>query len=85
MPSATLTVRVPVELKDDLARLAEATRRTSSFLAAEAIAAYVARQLEIVESVEKAREDVAAGRFRDHEAFMDELDTVIARIERGEA
>lgn len=84
MSSATLTVRLPADLKDRLARLAGATRRTSSFLAAEAIEAYVARELEIVEGIEKGLADVDAGRVIEHEVFMDELDAMLDRIERGE-
>jgi len=50
--SATLTVRLPSQTKDQLAVLAGRTRRTSSFLAAEAIADYVARELAVVEAIE---------------------------------
>jgi predicted transcriptional regulator len=46
--STTLTVRLPSDIKDQLAVLAGRTRRTSSFVAAEAIATYVARELAIV-------------------------------------
>jgi len=43
--------------------LAGRTRRTSSFLAAEAIADYVARELAVVEAIEQGRADIRAGRF----------------------
>jgi predicted transcriptional regulator len=39
--SATLSVRLDPNVKDRLERLAERTKRSKSFLAAEAIAAYV--------------------------------------------
>jgi RHH-type rel operon transcriptional repressor/antitoxin RelB len=39
--SATVTVRLPVEIKEKLERLARSTRRSRNFLAAEAIAEYV--------------------------------------------
>ena len=39
--STTMTVRLEDEVKDRLDALAEATRRSKSFLAAEAIRAYV--------------------------------------------
>ena len=61
--STTLTVRLSSGTKDQLAVLAGRTRRTSSFLAAEAIADYVARELAVVEAIEAGREDIREGRF----------------------
>jgi predicted transcriptional regulator len=75
--SATLTVRLPTETKEQLAELASLTRRTSSFLAAEAIAGYVARELAIVAAIERGREDARAGRFVPHDAVMREVRTAI--------
>jgi RHH-type transcriptional regulator, rel operon repressor / antitoxin RelB len=42
MPSETFTVRVDANIKKRLAKLAESTGRSRSFLAAEAIAEYLA-------------------------------------------
>ena len=67
MSSTTLTVRLSPELKDRLARLAARTRRTKSFLAGEAIADYVARELAIIEGVERGLEDQRVGRVVPHE------------------
>ena len=39
--STTMTIRLEVEVRDRLDQLAEATRRSKSFLAAEAIRAFV--------------------------------------------
>ncbi len=75
--SATLTVRLPAETKDRLAELASLTRRTSSFLAAEAIAGYVARELAIVAAIERGREDARAGRVIPHDEVMREARAVI--------
>ena len=52
--SSTLTLRVEDDLKDRLAALAETTQRSRSFLAAEAIRAYV-------ESNEWQIAEIAAG------------------------
>ena len=60
--STILTVRLPVETKARLAKLAQHTNRKQSFLGAEAIAAYVTRELAIVEAIEQGRTDVRAGR-----------------------
>ncbi len=67
MSSTTLTVRLSSELKDRLARLAARTRRTKSFLAGEAISDYVARELAIIEGVERGLEDMREGRIVPHE------------------
>ena len=60
--STTLTVRLPSRTKEQLATLAGRTSRTRSFLAAEAIADYVARELAIIEGIETGQSDVRAGR-----------------------
>ena len=41
MSSATITVRLEEEVKDRLARLAESTQRSKSFLASEAILEFI--------------------------------------------
>lgn len=80
--STTLSVRLPSETKDQLATLAVKTRRTSSFLASEAIADYVARELEIIAGIEAGLADVAAGRFVSHEDVMAEAFAIIEAAER---
>ena len=39
--STTITIRIDTEMKDRLDRLAEATQRSKSFLAAEAIRGFI--------------------------------------------
>lgn len=70
MASTTLTVRLRPELKDRLGKLAERTRRTKSFLAGEAIASYVERELEIVAGIERGLDDRTAGRVVPHDEAM---------------
>jgi predicted transcriptional regulator len=65
--TGTLTVRLPDHTKEGLAELAKRTRRTRSFLGAEAIAEYVARELAVVEAIERGRADVRAGRVTPHD------------------
>ncbi len=77
MASTTLTVRLPPELKDRLGKLAERTRRTKSFLAEEAIAGYVERELEIVAGIERGLDDMKAGRVVPHEDVMADIDATI--------
>ena len=67
MSSTTLTVRLPLEVKEDLGVLAQRTQRTKSFLAGEAISSYVARELAIIEDVESGLKDMRAGRVVPHD------------------
>jgi predicted transcriptional regulator len=77
-PSTTLTVRVPPKVKKQLDRLAISTKRTKSFLAGEAIAGYVDRELEIVEGIKRGIADMKAGRLIPHDEAMRQLDATIA-------
>ena len=80
--SATLTLRLPPELKARLGELAERPQRTKSFLAGEAIAGYVERELEIIAGIERGLADMKAGRVVAHEDVMAELN---ARIKTAKA
>ena len=83
MSSTTLTVRLTQEVKDQLARLSETTNRTRSFLAAEAISAYVAHEIQIVEGIKRGLADMKAGRLVAHADAMAEIAAVIEKAERG--
>ena len=80
--STTMSIRLSSETKAQLGLLATATRRSKSFLAAEAVAAYVARERAIIEGIERGRADVKAGNTVPHDAAMAEIDELIDRIER---
>lgn len=82
MPSQTLSIRVPTEVSDKLARLAQTTRRSRSFLAADALAAYVDRELAIIEKIEQGLADVAAGRVIPHEQVMAEARAIVEEARR---
>lgn len=75
--SDTLTVRLSKDTKGKLADLAGRTQRTRSFLAAEAIQAYVERELAIVEAVERGRAEVRAGQVIPHDEVAREARAVI--------
>ncbi len=77
--STTLTVRLTPELKNRLGKLAEHTHRTKSFLAEEAIAGYVERELEIVAGIERGLADMDAGRIVPHEDVMADIDATIKK------
>lgn len=79
MESTTLTVRIPPELKERLGELAERTHRTRSFLAGEAIAGYVERELDIIAGIERGVEDMKAGRVVPHDEAMARLRRTIRK------
>jgi predicted transcriptional regulator len=81
--STTLTVRLSGRTKDRLAELAGRTRRTRSFLAAEAIAGYVERELAIIEGIERGRVDLRAGRVTPHEEVTREARAIIEAARTG--
>ena len=81
MTSTTLSIRLSDETKAQLGLLATATRRSKSFLAAEAVAAYVAREQAIIAGIERGLADMKAGRTVPHDAAMAEIDALIDGIE----
>ena len=63
METATLTLRVPVVVKDQLDMLAEATHRTKSYLAGEAIRQYLDLETWQVGEIQLALKEADAGDF----------------------
>jgi predicted transcriptional regulator len=80
--STTMTIRVSTDVKEKLERLAHDTRRSRSFLAAEAVSAYVERELEIIDGVQQGLADVVAGRTVPHAEAMTEIYAAIDAAER---
>jgi predicted transcriptional regulator len=78
--STTMTIRVPSELKEKLGRLAHGTRRSRSYLAAEAVAAYVERELTIIDGIHRGLADVEDGRITTHDDAMDQVDALISEV-----
>jgi len=75
--STTLSIRLSPEVKAKLGRLAQNTRRSASFLGAEAIATYVDQELAIIDGIQTGIADIAAGRVVPHDQAMRELDAAI--------
>jgi RHH-type rel operon transcriptional repressor/antitoxin RelB len=59
--TATLTIRVPKQQLERLARLAEATNRTKSFLAAEALTEFLDQQEWQVAAIQEAIDEIDSG------------------------
>lgn len=62
-PTTTMTIRVPVELGERLERLSEATSRTRSWLAADAIKRYVEHEEWQIAEIEAGLREADAGDF----------------------
>ena len=75
--STTMTIRLDPEVKEKLGRIARDTRRSRSFLAAEAVAAFVDRELEIIEGLQRGLADMEAGRVVPHEQVVAEGRAII--------
>jgi predicted transcriptional regulator len=76
--STTMTIRLSQDLKEKLDRIATDTRRSKSFLAGEAVSAYVDRELEIIEGIKRGLADAKAGRVIPHEQVMSEARQIIS-------
>ena len=81
--STTMTIRVSPDLKEKLGRLAHSTRRSRSYLAVEAVEAYVNRELEIIEGIQQGLADMLAGRVTPHEEAMAEARQIIAEARQA--
>ena len=65
--STTLTIRLPVKVRKKLEKLATATARSKSWLAANAIQEYVEAEQWQVQAVRRGLSDARAGRVVPHE------------------
>ena len=83
--STTMTIRVRPDVKEKLDRIANDTQRSKSFLAGEAVAAYVDRELEIIDGITRCMADAAAGRVVPHDEAMAEIYAVIEAAESKRA
>jgi len=68
--STTMTIRVHPDVKEKLGQIAADTRRSKSFLAGEAIAAYVEREMEIIKGIKRGQADAQSGRVIPHKQVI---------------
>lgn len=80
-----MTIRLTADLKEKLGRLAENTRRPQSYLATEALEAYVNHELQIIEAIKRGLADMEAGRVTPHEEVMARADQIIAEARQKRA
>lgn len=76
--STTMTIRLSRDIKEKLDRIATDTRRSKSFLAGEAVSAYVDRELEIIEGIKRGLADAKADRVISHQHVTNEARQIIA-------
>ncbi len=82
--TTTITVRIPIELRDQLDRLAKAMERSRSYVAVQALEDYVRYETEILDGIEEAEADLEAGRFYTSEQMQEEFDKLIAETKANE-
>lgn len=68
-----ISVRVPKETAEKLSTLAQATDRSKSYLAAQAIEEYLLAQEWQIKAVQEGLQDVAAGRTVSHDKVKEWL------------
>ena len=84
MPAkATVNLRIPAETLRRLDAVAAATRRTRSFIASEALEAWIAREGAIIEDIRIGLAEARAGKTVAHEHAMRDLDAAIERAMRS--
>ena len=75
MDTATLTLRVPAAVKEQLDKLADATHRSKSYLAGEAIRQYLELEAWQIGEIQEALKEAEANDF----ASDDEVDAVVRK------
>lgn len=78
-PTTTMTIRVPIGIKNRLDRLAQTTARSKSWLAADAIRAYVELQEWQIREIEAGLREADAGEF----ASDEEVEAIFAKWTRA--
>lgn len=75
METTTLTLRVPIEIKERLDKLADATNRSKSYLAGEALRQYIDLEAWQIGEIQQALKEADANDF----ASDAEIDAVVKK------
>jgi predicted transcriptional regulator len=78
--TVTLSARIDPKVAKKLEKLQAATKRSKSFLVGEALAAYADDELAFLESVEKGRADIRAGRIKTHDEVMANMRRMLKKL-----
>lgn len=74
MKDVTISARVPAELEQQIDTVAQALRRSKSWIIEEAVRAYVLSELQFLEAVEAGIAAKEAGAVVPHAAVVEALD-----------
>lgn len=77
-----LNIRLAPETLQRLDAVAAATRRSRSFIANEALEAWINREIELIEDIRIGLDEDKAGKVGPHERVMRDLDAAIERATR---
>ena len=72
-----LNIRIASETLRRLDSIAAATRRSRSFIANEALEAWVNREIELIEDLQSGLAEIKAGRGIPHESAMRQIDASV--------
>jgi predicted transcriptional regulator len=78
-----LNVRLAPETLRKLDAVATATRRTRSFIANEALKAWIDREIALIEDLQIALEEGRAGKGIPHDKAMRQIDAAVERAKRN--
>ena len=77
--SKVMTIRIDEEIKERLDRLAKATARSRSFLAAEAIRNYLDVQAWQIDQILQGIEEAETGKFVEHDRVVQQWERKFAK------
>jgi predicted transcriptional regulator len=72
-----LNIRIAPETLQRLDAIAAATRRSRSFIANEALEAWISREIELIEDIRIGLEEARAGKGIPHEEAMRRIDAAV--------
>ncbi|OYU92289.1 MAG: CopG family transcriptional regulator [Bradyrhizobiaceae bacterium PARB1] len=75
--SDPISLRLPVEMLKSIERVAEASDRTRSWVIVRALRRYLATEGADILAVIEGRAQIAAGKFRDMDEVLDEIDQIV--------
>ena len=81
--NATISIEISSDLAKKLDQLSRDTGRSKTALAAEALTAYLDREIEIIAGIREGLADFEAGRTVSHEEAMAEIDAAIEAASRS--
>ncbi len=79
--SVSMTIQLRPDVKEKLDRIAADTQQSMAILAGEAVAAYVDRELSIIDSIKRGMTDATLGRTVTHDEAITEIDGVLDAVQ----